>query len=323
MTAVWLALGGGLIGVLLLLGALLPRPLAEYPLFDFKPVGSEKDSASRHAVKGDGAGEGPGRGNGADKDAKEDKNDTRNTGKAADKNAATDKAGAKGAGKGKDKDGKDNGKGKDGEPAQDKSGDDSATTADAPSVPKGLSELFHSLGPILKWIVFGIIALIVVVLVLRSGLKWLANFFAWARNLLDALRNLFSGLFGGWGSSESAGTENQATIRAAPPRPFAAYSNPFTDGSANSRSPRELVRYTFAAFEAWAREHDLGRTVGETPLEFVNRVGEEVPAVEEDARQLADLFALAAYSADELPPFAARTLRTTWESLGKTARAPV
>ncbi len=82
------------------------------------------------------------------------------------------------------------------------------------------------------------------------------------------------------------------------------------------------MRYTFAAFEAWARERGLGREDGETPLEFVLRVSEEVPAVEDEAKSLADLFALAAYSADELPRSAPEKLRGTWERLGEPARQP-
>src|SRR5205823_13474419 len=55
MTGVWLGVGFALVAVLLLVGALLPRPLAEYPLFDVTPAGSDRASASRFAPKGDNA----------------------------------------------------------------------------------------------------------------------------------------------------------------------------------------------------------------------------------------------------------------------------
>ncbi len=332
MTAVWLSVGGGLVAVLLLLGALLPRPSAEYPLFDFNPAGSEKESASKHAVKGDSPGKGPGRAN-SGKDGKEDdaENKDKDAGKGKDKDAGKDKDGEKGGDKdkgksgqdGKDKDGKDKdgkGKEKDGEKDAGSSRDSDSVDASTDSVASTVSEFFRQVTPVLKWIVFGIIALIFLVIVLRSGLRWLANFFEWARNLLDALRNLFSGLFGGWVGGGSEETEETATKKVTPPRPFAAFSNPFTDGSARGRSPRELVRYTFAAFEAWAREHHLGREAGETPLEFAQRVGEEMPKLEDDSRRLADLFAKAVYSADELSAAAAASLRETWELLEETAR---
>ncbi|MFO0926477.1 MAG: hypothetical protein U0736_05485 [Gemmataceae bacterium] len=41
--------------------------------------------------------------------------------------------------------------------------------------------------------------------------------------------------------------------------PFEAYSNPFADGRAARMTSRRLVRYTYAAVEAWARDRDLPR----------------------------------------------------------------
>jgi hypothetical protein len=335
MTAVWITLGGALIALLLLLGALLPRPLAEYPLFDFTPAGAEKQSASRHAVKRGSEGEGPGRPN-ADKDPKEGDKGSRDkdkgSGKGKDKSSSKDKGSDKGGGKekdkgagkdDKDKDGSDKNKSRENGSGREKTGDDEeskADDADSDSPVSSVTEFLQKLAPVLKWIVFGVIALIVVVLVLRSGLRWLANFFEWARSLLDALRNFFSGLFGGWASS-SEETAEAAREQTVPARPFADFSNPFSDGTAGGRSPRELVRYTFAAFEAWARERHLDRGDGETPLEFARRVGAEVPPVEDDARSLADLFAHAEYSADELPASASDALREIWDRLGETARA--
>ena len=40
----------------------------------------------------------------------------------------------------------------------------------------------------LKWIVFAVLILAVIFFLLREGLKFLANFTDWARNLLNALR---------------------------------------------------------------------------------------------------------------------------------------
>ena len=255
MTAVWLSLGGALIAVLLLLGAFLPRPLAEYPLIEFTPIGSETQAASQHAVRGEDQGEGEGRA-ASGNEGKDDKKGSSNkdqAGKNTDKGSGKDKGSEKGAGKEKkagDKDGKEKGpssKEKDGG-----KGESSKENADTESPATGIKEFFRSLAPVLKWIVFGVIALLVVFFVLRSGLKWLANFFEWARNLLDALCNFFSGLFGGWVGSSTEKEGKEAEAASTPPRPFADFSNPFTDGTARGLSPRELVRYTFAAFEAWA-----------------------------------------------------------------------
>ncbi|MFO0926478.1 MAG: hypothetical protein U0736_05490 [Gemmataceae bacterium] len=61
MTAMWLIAGGGLVVVLLVLGALLPRPSSEYPLLTFlRPADPAKRQANRFAPKGDSPGEGKG-----------------------------------------------------------------------------------------------------------------------------------------------------------------------------------------------------------------------------------------------------------------------
>src|SRR5437899_6245780 len=54
MTATWLLLGGGLIAVLMLIGALLPRPYGEYQFLKFTPLGSQDLESFQYAVKSDG-----------------------------------------------------------------------------------------------------------------------------------------------------------------------------------------------------------------------------------------------------------------------------
>jgi hypothetical protein len=61
MTLTWLLMGGGLIAVVMLLGAILPRPYGEYQLIEFTPLGSQKRSASQYAVKRDSAGKDEGK----------------------------------------------------------------------------------------------------------------------------------------------------------------------------------------------------------------------------------------------------------------------
>jgi hypothetical protein len=322
MTSVWLGVGFALIAVLLLLGSFLPRPLAEYPLIDMTASGSDKPGASRFAPKDGSAGEGEGR-TGAGKDSKEDPNaregkDSGKTSKSKD-GSGKEKDREKGGGKDKDR-GPDKGKDKD-KGSEEGSGRQSGDSTDEPSSSSslsGLSEMLKSASDWLKWIVFGLIALVVVFLLLRSGLKWLAQFFDWARNLLDALRNFWASLFGGGAGQET--TTDESSVEKAPPRPFAEYRNPFPG---TNLPLRELVRYTFAAFEAWAQErHHLDRADGETPAEFAERVGGEVPAVEDASRRLADLFARAEYSADRLPAGDVAILRDVWNTMD-AAGAPV
>src|SRR5205807_4487733 len=108
------------------------------------------------------------------------------------------------------------------------------------------------LGTLLKWIVFGAVALVVAFFLLRSGLRFLANFTNWARRLLDALQAWWQGLFGqrgGPGGAEADTLNADGVYRAVP---FSAFHNPFLDGSADRQSPNQLVRYSFEALQAWA-----------------------------------------------------------------------
>jgi hypothetical protein len=85
----------------------------------------------------------------------------------------------------------------------------------------------------------------------------------------------------------------------------------------------ELIRYTFAAAQAWARERDLGRQPGETPLEFAGRVGAEVPALEADLHRLAVLYARAVYARGGLPSDSVELLRRFWQRLETVAEQPL
>src|SRR5262249_29997306 len=148
----------------------------------------------------------------------------------------------------------------------------------------GLLALLAGLAPILKWVVFAAFALVVAVLVLRGVLQFLANFTNLAGDLLQTLPSWWGGVFGWLGPP--GGHEKEAeedVVHAPPPRPFASYSNPFRDGSADRLGPEKLVRYAFEALQAWAWERHLGRRPDETPLEFAERVGMEVPGLEADA----------------------------------------
>jgi hypothetical protein len=186
----------------------------------------------------------------------------------------------------------------------------------------GLTKVLGSLGPILKWIVFAALAVAVLVFVLRGGLRYLANFTQWARDLLNALRRWWEGLFGGGGRQEDEAVVEDAG-GGPPPRPFAAYLNPFVDGSAERRSPQELLRYTFAALQAWAWEHDLGRQIGETPLEFADRLGGEIPALEAAVRRLAALYARATYGKEGMPANTVEVVRQFWQRLEQSVEQPL
>ena len=113
------------------------------------------------------------------------------------------------------------------------------------------TSLLATVATVLKWIVFVLLILAVIFFLMREGLKFLAQFTDWAHNLLNALRNLWAGLFRGGTKAEGASEEADEAERRAPPQPFSSYDNPFRDGSAGRRPIKEVVRYTFAALQAW------------------------------------------------------------------------
>jgi hypothetical protein len=361
MTGVWLTVGGSLIVVLLLVGAFLPRPEAEYPLIGLGRAKSHKRSASRFAFKGDSPGKNEGRGakdapadqqpaqsgrdgkkdaqgQGASRQGKGDgqgQGDTQGKDGSSSNNSRQGKEGSNQPGKGhqknassksggrqaKDDSSSSSQESRDPSEQQDEDRQEGSSTSSSRETLSRVGEVVQKLAPVLKWVVFALVALGVLFFVLRGALQFLANFTDWARRLLDALSNFWASLFGGRKKEKTEEAEEEAPERAAPPRPFSSYSNPFTDGS--RRSTAELVRYTFAAVQAWARERSLERQPGETPLEFAGRIGEEVPALEADLRRLANLYARAAYGPGGLPPNTADVLRQFWERLVTVAEQPL
>jgi hypothetical protein len=388
MTGAWLTLGGGLIVALLLLGVFLPRPTAEYPLFDYSPIGSEKGKASRFAVKGDNPAKGEGRpGNGSDPKAQSGSAPGKGGDKGGDQGQGKDGSvqGKEGSGQGRDQssgrgqsnqsssgqqqsgqgdksgnqgdsskggDGGEKGKQGDagsqrgdqasrGQPGQgDKQGSSSEKgsgekgskgssqssdrTSGSSQVASGLRELMHKASGVLKWVVFALVALLVVFFILKNLLQFLANFTGWARSLLEALRNLWASLFGQRTRTKKAAPQAEAGgPEAVPERPFSDFPNPFEDGSARTMTPRQLVRYTFAALQAWARERDLGRQSGETALEFVGRLCSEVPPLEDAVRALVMLYGRAVYARGALPASAVETVRQFWDRLEVVVERPL
>jgi hypothetical protein len=323
MTAVWLTTGGVLVLILLILGALLPRPNAEYRLLDLTPLGNDEKQASKVSPKADDAGK--------DKGQAGNKSGETNQGEGVrDKDKPKD-SGDKGDKGSKDRDGekkggtKDSGKKGDAKDVENKDAKPGETQPESSPAMAPVKDALEQLGKWFKWIAFAIVALIVVFALLRGGLRYLANFTQWARDLLDWLRNFWARLFGGAAAQpklaakagESAGGAEEED------RPFAWYRNPWGDGTAGQRMLRELIRYTFAALQAWAAERGLMREVGETPLEFAARVGDEAPALADDVARFVELYIRAEYAGGKLPAATAEEVRHFWDRLEQATEAPL
>jgi hypothetical protein len=96
MTSTWLVLGGCIVGGLMVVGALLPRPYGEYQLLDITPLGSADRNASRYAANRDSPGKGEGR---ASTDpARDDQKASDGSGTKPDPSAKGQRAGKSGQG---------------------------------------------------------------------------------------------------------------------------------------------------------------------------------------------------------------------------------
>ena len=183
--------------------------------------------------------------------------------------------------------------------------------------------MLATIGTVLKWIVFAVIAVVVVFYLLTKGLKFLANFTDWAKNLLNALQNLWASLFASRTkeATDEIGDDEQAE-GSEPMRSFASYGNPFRDGRGDRWPIKEVVRYTFTALQAWARERHMERQREETPLEFAQRLGEEFPTLEAEVRRFITFYARAAYDYSPLPGNSLEAVKQLWKQLESGAEQP-
>lgn len=355
MAGIWLGVGSALILGFLVVGAILPRPNSETALVDVgKAFGSKERDASNYAMNPDGKGKGDGSGGEqSSKDAQsqnsaEGKSDEGGKGKGQDDST---KGSGENKGKGSDsgksdksggQKGGDKNDGQKGQPGENKnqdgnkndqnskersssSGSSQKTSSNSRSTRSNSSRSSSSKGPFsgslgkigtaIKWIVFAIMALVAGYFVFRHGLKFLANFTTWAKQLLDFLNNFWARLFGRTVvEPESNIVEDFAEV-ASPPQPFSSFQNPFDTNAGTSQSPAELVKYSFAALEAWAWEHERGRDPQETPLEFAARLAKDYESLEKDAPRLATLYARLAYARGSLPEASRAHVEEFWRQL--------
>jgi chromatin remodeling complex protein RSC6 len=334
ITMAWLTLGAILIALVLGFGAILPHPGAPHPLLEWTGLGSRNRETSRLAQVGKG-----------NKPTKDEKG-AQIKGKAKDeKDQGTDKKGdTKSKANGKEADEKNdntNSKGKDQDPEKkgkeekenasggknqekDKKDDKAGSKREQAKAPPASSagSFFNKLAGILKWIVFGILILVFLFVLLRSGLRWLANFTLWAQRLLAALSAWWNSLGALWKRSAPADAESIPKEKPPPMRPFSSYSDPFLYGEGETMSVRKLIRYSFEALEAWARARDLGRNHQETPLEFAQRLAGVLPELDKDLRRLANYYGGLAYA--EITPGAScrEAVRVFWQKLGEVVEKP-
>jgi hypothetical protein len=332
MAGAWLGLGAALVLGFLVVAALLPRPYSETPIWGLSRLGSKDRHASKNAVLSDSAAKGEGRGGNQTQAGKGDavgkKGDPGGDGKDDEgKEGSGDKKdGSGGNGKeksGEGKDGKE--KGREGE----HSGDRQQQSQGKPTDEKGedanssgdpdrrfpdtkLGNALEKLVGFLKWVIFILIALIVLAFLFRGALKYLANFMPWARDWLSALQAWWARL---WGRKDGNVVEDLVVVETPKRRPFSSFSDPFADGTAEGRSVEELVAYSFAALEAWAADRNHPRRPDETALEFASRLSNTFPSLAGEPHALALLVVRLAYAIGTLPLDARDVMERVWDRL--------
>jgi hypothetical protein len=179
---------------------------------------------------------------------------------------------------------------------------------DDPEPPSGLAALF-------KWIVYLLAALAVLYVLIRY---W-RQIVEMLKGMLAALRDFWARLFGWRREQQETDDELEGTV-ARPPPPFSSFRNPFLDGNAEAQSVNWVTRYTFRALEAWAYDHSLGRKVGETPIEFAQRLSGEAPALAAASQKLSEHYSRMAYARAHLTPPCLEPLRVLWSKMTPRVR---
>jgi hypothetical protein len=195
----------------------------------------------------------------------------------------------------------------DGEPPKDGESESEAEssppeTSDSPDLSSALSKV----GDLFKWIIYGILAAVAIFLIIRN----------WAA-ISSFLLNLWHELLSIFGRRPAATAEESvaAEEKAAPPRPFSEFSNPFQTGAARKKSPSELVRYTFEALQAWATENNCPREPNQTPIEFGQQLrAYKVPCAAE-GQEVSQLYAQIAYGSHRPGAESLPVLEKLWRKM--------
>jgi hypothetical protein len=304
IAATWVGLGTGLALAILLICILLPRPEAVYSLPALVGrIGSPRQPASEHALLRDSAGEGKGRPLGDNRPQTSESPPSQDGGKGEPR-IDDPGTGKQPAANQQGNQGKPGNAGSERSGANDAASGKSSSQIPAPKVSLPTDEL----GDVLKWIVYGLFALVAAFLLIRN---W-SHLVTALKQILRELAELCTRLFG---KSKGEIPLTARDKRAARARPFSAFENPFATGAANRMPPEELVRYSFEALQAWALGLGLPRLAQQTPIEFARVIGESFPEMADDAMQVARLYSMIAYAGSRQTPDFAGNLERLWRAI--------
>jgi hypothetical protein len=182
------------------------------------------------------------------------------------------------------------------------------------SLPPGTSVLTA----LFKWILYIVLAAVVVYAVWKNRAELLAALREWRQTLADLWQRLFGGK-----RREAEATAAEEAAKGKPLPRFADFTDPFAAGTAGRYRPEELVRYTFEALEAWARDTGIPRPPEQTPHEFARSLGSIAAPLADDTRFLADLYCQVAYAPGTLQTAMVARLPRLWQGMRAAARSAV
>jgi hypothetical protein len=166
---------------------------------------------------------------------------------------------------------------------------------------------------LLKWLFYAALGLVVALLVWKNRRELWSALMRFFERLSDFWRRLFGRRGGG---ADAAATDGP---KAAAPKRFADFANPFVTGLAGRCPPEVLVQYSFEAFEAWARDRGHPRGCEQTPHEFAGAAAGHDADLADDALRLADLYCQVAYSRRGLSATAATSLPRLWQAMSASS----
>ena len=183
-------------------------------------------------------------------------------------------------------------------------------------VPSAAEAPLGLLAQLFRWALYAAIVLAVLYFVWRYRAEVLAAL----RDFLSGWRDFWDGLFGRRRPRSRA--EEQPVMISVPAAPFSTFADPFATGVARRYPIDELVRYTFEAFEAWAREHGCQREPEQTAHELARDVSKLNAPMAADAKNMAELYARVAYAEGELPDGALQQLEHAWRAMRQRSGQP-
>jgi hypothetical protein len=141
-----------------------------------------------------------------------------------------------------------------------------------------------------------------------------ALIFQMMRSLVAALTQFFRNLF----RFSLPGKEPTVSVEAkrSGRRRFAAFRNPFLAGKNTSRTPEQLVLYSFEALQVWAEEQGIEPRPEQTAREFCSEVSHRFPEINPELNQLSFLYCYAAYGLSVPAGYDLEPVKKLWRFLG-------